>query len=149
MANTHAHMSTCKTGKKNRNLYKRLQAVFPTFVSMKLKITISEKAAFAQLYDNPAARDFAALLPLTLELEDYNRTEKISQLPEKLSSEDAPRGFQPSAGDLTYYEPWGNIALFYKDFGYANGLIPLGRITSGLEAFTSGGTMIAKFELVP
>jgi hypothetical protein len=115
---------------------------------MKLKITIGDNEAFALLYDNPASRDFMALLPLRLELEDYNRTEKISQIPGKLSSEKVPRGFKPSAGDLTYYEPWGNIALFYKDFGYANGLISLGRITSGLEAFHDNGTMMAYFEVI-
>jgi hypothetical protein len=80
-------------------------------------------------------------------MEDYNRTEKINQLPKKLSSKDAPSGFDPSVGDITYYEPWDNIALFYKDFGYSNGLISLGKITSGLEAFEVSGTIIAKFEL--
>ncbi|WP_174479820.1 cyclophilin-like fold protein [Paenibacillus borealis] len=27
-----------------------------------------------------------------------------------------------------------NIAIFYKDFGYSSGLIPLGSIDSGIEA---------------
>jgi Cyclophilin-like family len=35
-------------------------------------------------------------------------------------------GSDPSIGDIAYYAPWGNLALFYKDFGYSNGLITLG-----------------------
>jgi len=38
------------------------------------------------LEDNATTRDFVALLPLTLTLRDYNRTEKISDLPKKLST---------------------------------------------------------------
>ncbi|MBX3238887.1 MAG: hypothetical protein KIT80_08915 [Chitinophagaceae bacterium] len=115
--------------------------------SIRIKITIGQKAATAILYDNPTSRDFVSLFPLTLEMEDYNQTEKINLLTQKLTSKDAPSGFDPSVGDITYYEPWGNIALFYKDFGYSNGLISLGKITSGLEAFKISGTIIAKFEL--
>ena len=115
--------------------------------SIRVKITIGQKVATAILYDNPTSKDLVSLFPLTLEMEDYNRTEKINQLPKKLSSKDAPSGFDPSVGDITYYEPWDNIALFYKDFGYSNGLISLGKITSGLEAFEVSGTIIAKFEL--
>jgi|ThiBio_1000_plan_1041568.scaffolds.fasta_scaffold03775_9 hypothetical protein len=115
--------------------------------SIKVKITIGQKTATAILYNNPTGKEFMSLFPLTLEMEDYNGTEKINLLPQKLTSEDAPKGFVPSAGDITYYEPWGNIALFYKDFGYSNGLISLGKITSGLEAFEVSGTVTAKFEL--
>lgn len=31
-------------------------------------------------------------------------------------------------GDITYYSPWGNLALFYRDFGHASGLVRLGRL---------------------
>lgn len=38
------------------------------------------------------------------------------------------RGFEPeSLGHLhdviTYYAPWGNLAIFYRDFGYSAGLV--------------------------
>jgi hypothetical protein len=89
------------------------------------------------MHDNPASRDFLSLLPLTLTLEDYAGTEKISKLPIRLSAIGAPAGMDPSVGDFTYYSPWGNIAIFYKDFGYASGLIPLGRIESGIEKFAN------------
>ena len=114
---------------------------------MKLKITIGEKTATAVLYDNPASKDFASLLAMTLQLEDYNNTEKIANLSKKLSVQNAPKGFYPSIGDFTYYAPWGNITLFYKDFGYSNGLVSLGKITSGMEAFSVKGSFTVKIEL--
>jgi hypothetical protein len=114
---------------------------------MKMKITVNGKIAKAILYDNPTGKDFAELLPLILELEDYNRTEMIVKLTQKLSIEHAPAGFDPYIGDITYYEPWGNLALFYKDFGYSNGLVSIGKITSGLDEFSTGGNLTAIFEL--
>jgi len=54
----------------------------------------------ATLDDNETARDFAAMLPLTLTLEDYASTEKISYLPRKLSTTGAPAGTAASAGDV-------------------------------------------------
>jgi hypothetical protein len=79
---------------------------------MNLKITIDEKVISATLNDNPTTRDFISQLPLTLILTDYNSTEKISDLPKKLSTKDAPAGFDPSVGDITYYAPWGEPCCF-------------------------------------
>ena len=96
--------------------------------------------------DNETSRDFISLLPLTLTLEDYNRTEKISNLSKKLTTKDAPAGIDPSIGDITYYAPWGNFAIFYKDFGYSKGLIRLGRIDSGLDALARRDSQKATVE---
>ncbi|PLX96347.1 MAG: hypothetical protein C0621_02060 [Desulfuromonas sp.] len=100
---------------------------------MKIQLSAGQTVLTATLLDNPTSRDFMALLPLTLTLKDYARTEKISDPPRKLSTEGAPPGSNASAGDITLYAPWGNLAIFYKDFGYASGLIPLGRIDSGVD----------------
>lgn len=116
--------------------------------TMKLKITIGDKTATAILYDNPTSRDFAAMLPVTVKMDDYSNTEKIFYPSRKVSVKDAPAGFDPSVGDITLYAPWGNIALFYKDFGYSSGLISIGKITSGIEAFAVKGSITAKFELI-
>jgi hypothetical protein len=45
---------------------------------MKIRITIGEKVVTASLADIDAARDFVSLLPLTLTLEDYAKTEKTA-----------------------------------------------------------------------
>ncbi|MDY0780459.1 cyclophilin-like fold protein [Tenacibaculum sp. IB213877] len=115
--------------------------------TMKLKITINDKIATAILYDNPTSRDFVSMFPLTVQLDDYANTEKVFTPSKKLTTKDAPKGFDPSVGDLTYYAPWGNIALFYKDFGYANGLISLGKIIDGIEHFKVNGSVTVKIEL--
>lgn len=99
--------------------------------SIKIKLIFQERTLTATMNDTPTARDFLSLLPLELTLDDYAATEKVSQLPRRLSTKNTPAGSNPSVGDITYYSPWGNLAIFYRDFGYAGGLIILGRIDSG------------------
>ena len=71
-----------------------------------IRISIGDIVLTGTLNDSKAAQDFADLLPLTLTLQDYNGTEKISDLPRKLSREGAPAGYQPSAGNIAFYAPW-------------------------------------------
>jgi len=115
---------------------------------MKIRMDVEGTEVTATLDDNAAARDFASLLPLTLTLKDYAETEKVSDLPRRLSTEGAPPGTDPSVGDITYYAPWGNLAVFYKDFGYSNGLVKLGRIDSGAEALNRPGPLRVTIEII-
>lgn len=116
---------------------------------MKLKITIGDNELEAELYDTPTGRDFISRLPLTVELEDYANNEKIFYPKPELSTADAPEGFDPSAGDITYYAPWGDIAIFYKDFKYSSGLISIGKIEEDdLEYLKFSGKQRATFELM-
>ena len=71
--------------------------------AMKISITIQDKVITATLVDNATSRDFVSLLPLSVTLEDYAATEKISDLPRRLSTEGAPAGSDPSVGDIAYY----------------------------------------------
>ena len=115
---------------------------------MKIRLTFDGKAVEATLLDNATARDFLSLLPMTLTLEDYHSTEKIGHPPRKLSTAGAPAGVDPSVGDIAYYAPWGNLEIFYKDFGYSKGLIGLGRIASGIEALNVPGSVQVTIERV-
>lgn len=72
---------------------------------MKIRLIIGGETLSAILEDNPTSRDFARILPVTLTMRDYNGTEKIGDLPRKLSTKEAPDGFDPSAGDITLYAP--------------------------------------------
>ena len=114
---------------------------------MKIKLKLPDKTLTATLHDNATARQFASMLPLTLTLQDYNKTEKISDLPRKLTTDGAPAGSDPATGDIAYYAPWGNLALFYKDFDYSKGLIILGRIDGEAEALNAPGEMKVTIEL--
>ena len=69
---------------------------------MKIRLTVDGQTASATLYDNATARDFAALLPLTLTMEDYDTIERVSNLPRKLSTQGAPEGMAPVAGELCH-----------------------------------------------
>ena len=83
------------------------------------------------LEDTATARDFAALLPLTLTLDDYAGAEKVADLPRRLDTTGAPPAHTGRPGDITYYAPWGNLALFHGDGPDAPGLIRLGRLEPG------------------
>ena len=86
--------------------------------TMKIRINLGDTIVMATLEDNEVSRDFFSLLPLSLTLRDYVATEKISELPRRLDTKGAPPGVDPSVGDIAYYAPWGNLAVFYKDAGY-------------------------------
>jgi hypothetical protein len=116
--------------------------------AMKISIKIQDRIITATLSDNATARDFAFLLPMTVTLNDYASTEKVSDLPRRLSTQGAPEGSDPSVGDITYYAPWGNLAIFYRDFHYSSGLIKLARIESGMEALNVPRSMQAKIEFI-
>tara|TARA_B100001109_G_scaffold162396_1_gene132192 strand:+ start:21608 stop:22093 length:486 start_codon:yes stop_codon:yes gene_type:complete len=101
--------------------------------SMRITMEIDGQTINATLGSGSAAKDFYALLPLTLTLTDYAATEKVSDLPDSLSIQGEPSGTSAKAGDLTYYAPWGNLAIFYKDFHHASGLVKLGTMESGVD----------------
>lgn len=115
---------------------------------MKIRITLEDAVITATLINSQTTQDFVSLLPLTLTLEDYAGTEKISFLPQKLSIENAPAGSDPDVGDITYYAPWGNLAIFYRDFSYANELVILGKIDSGISALSIPGSVNVMIELI-
>lgn len=116
--------------------------------AMKIRLTINDQSTTATLDDNATARDFFSMLPLTLTLEDYASPEKIAYPPRKLSTQGAPAGVDPDVGDITYYAPWGNLALFYRDFGYSSGLIRLGRFDNGVGIIQANGKLKITIEAV-
>ncbi|MFE7276702.1 cyclophilin-like fold protein [Streptomyces sp. NPDC057623] len=100
---------------------------------MDIRLTLDGHQVDATLNDSATARDFAGLLPLTLQLSDFHRTERIADLPRRLTTADAPDAAAAKAGDLAYYAPWGNLALYYRDGGPDpdTGLVILGRLADG------------------
>jgi hypothetical protein len=112
---------------------------------MDIQIVIEDTELRGTLDATAAGRDFASLLPLTLTLTDFHATEKISDLPRRLATAGTPPGTEGSAGDITYYAPWGNLALFYRDFEYSDDLVRLGRLDPGaadvLAALDDGTTI--------
>jgi hypothetical protein len=60
--------------------------------AMKIRLTLNGKTMTATLIDNATARDFLSLLPMTLTLDDYAETEKISYLSSKAIYSRGTRG---------------------------------------------------------
>ena len=101
--------------------------------NMTITLTIDDKILTAKIEDSPIGRDFLSLLPITLTLNDYASTEKVSNLPKRLNIEQAD-GFTPAIGDIAYYAPWGNLAIFYKNFSPSKGLVKIGSIEGPIDA---------------
>ena len=77
--------------------------------------------------DNPTARDFLSMLPLTLPIEEFAGREKLGDLPRELVTQGSP-GSDPEDGDLIYFKPWGNLGFYYNTdgIGYSDQTIHLG-----------------------
>ncbi len=108
---------------------------------MKVKITLDNQVHLATLADNPSAQDLYRRLPLSLPLEDYAASEKIARPPFKLNTAQAPARYRGRPGDITYYAPWGNLALFYQTGPDAAGLVYLGRFDGNVDALKQAKQM--------
>ena len=120
----------------------------PAATSLKVNITAGDRTITATMEDNAAGRDFLSRLPLEVTLNDYNNTtEKIFYPDPALTTESVIRGCAPTPGDITIYAPWGNVAIFCKNWSYSNDLIKIGRIDGdGIEVLNVGGNIRVKFE---
>ena len=115
---------------------------------MKIRLIVGEQVATATLYGNATARDFASLLPLSLTMNDYATIERVSDLPRKLSTQGAPEGMAPVAGELTHYAPWGNLAIFIKPRPWSRSLLPLGKVDEGLSILSQPGPYEVRIERI-
>lgn len=117
-------------------------------ISMKVNITVGDRTITAIMENNAAGRDFLSRLPLDVTLEDYNNaTEKIFYPSPALTIDGVTRGCAPTPGDITIYEPWGNVAIFCKSWPHSNDLIKIGRIDgNGIEALRTDGNIQIKME---
>jgi hypothetical protein len=112
----------------------------------RIHVIVGNETLSATLDDTPTARDFAAHLPLELSLSDYHATEKVADLPRKLDTSDAPASYTPKTGDITYYAPWGNLAIFYKPFQTSRGLVRLGAFDGPIDALLKDSAVPVRIE---
>ena len=120
----------------------------PDAASLNINIIVGGQTITATMEDNGAARDFLSRLPLEVTLEDYSSgTEKIFYPDPDLNLDDTPRGCEPQAGDITIYEPWGNVAIFCRDWPESNSLIKIGHIDGdGINLLQGTESMNVRFE---
>ena len=100
--------------------------------AMKVRVMANSKTTVFELNNSQAARELYAQLPLNLKVENYSDNEIIFYPPKKLDTANTPQA-NAKVGTLAYYAPWGDVVMFYGDFGNATGLYELGHALSGIE----------------
>jgi hypothetical protein len=116
---------------------------------MKININIGGKIVTATLDDNATARDFASVLPLTLSMNDLFGREKYGDLPKALS-ENGPRKNRYEVGDIAYWSPDHQVAVYYSQDGESvpsPGIIAIAKIDGGAEAFNVRGAVKVTIEV--
>lgn len=117
---------------------------------MKINIKIGGKILTATLADNATARDFVSVLPLNVSMNDLFGREKYAHLPKALS-EKGPRTKSYGVGDIAYWSPAHDVAIFYRQDGESipsPGIIPIARIDAGTEVFNVPGSVKVTIDLV-
>lgn len=89
-------------------------------------MTVGERRFAITLTNTPAARAFAAQLPLTLEMADLNGNEKHAELPKALTTQ-ASRPGTIRQGDLMLYGAT-TLVVFYLTFDSSYSYTRLGRV---------------------
>ena len=97
--------------------------------------------------DNASAQDLLSRLPLEVTMNDFGDTEKIFYSKPALTTEGVSGGCAPVPGDITIYVPWGNVAIFRKNWSYSKDLIKIGHIDGeGISALDVSGDIQVKIE---
>ena len=111
-----------------------------------IKVRIGEKTFTARLENNATAQAFAALLPLSVKMDDLNDNEKVIRLPENLPGEVSNPG-TIRTGDLMIWSS-RSLVLFYKTFPTSYSYGQLGRIDdpTGLAEAVGAGSVTVVFE---
>lgn len=112
----------------------------------RIRLTIGDAVLQGTLDDTVAGRDLASLLPLELEVSDFHGIEKVADLPRPLDTASAPAAYAASVGDITTYAPWGNLAIFYKPFRSAPGLVRLGELDGDVSPLLRSGDFRVRIE---
>lgn len=116
--------------------------------AMKIKVTNQEYVIIYELNDSTAAQELYDQLPLTLNVENYSNNEKIFYPPKALSTDNTPHG-DIKVGALSYFQPWGNVVMFYggNESG-GNSLFEIGQAISGEDYINKlSGTLIIEKSL--
>src|SRR6516165_2470851 len=116
---------------------------------IKIRLTVEGKELTATLIDSQTSRDFIALLPLTLAMDDLFRREKYGPLPRALSKGERTHSYE--IGDIGYWSPGPDVAIYYRNDGEQipdPGIILIGKIDFGVEAFNVPGSVKVTVEAV-
>jgi hypothetical protein len=108
-----------------------------------MNITLNGQTFTATLADTPAA-DALQQLPLTLNLRDYNRNEKVGPLPQTLPANDEAVGYI-EAGDILLWQG-DSLVIFYESFATPYRYTRLGKIdnVANLKSAVGAGECVSQ-----
>lgn len=98
---------------------------------MRISVKSEQYEIIYELNDSTAANELYAQLPFTTEVEPFSNNE-MTFYPEKLDVTDTPLS-GGETGSLSYYEPWGDVVMFYAPCAPNSSLYELGTVVSGAE----------------
>lgn len=110
-----------------------------------MRMTVGERRFAISLADTEAARAFAAMLPLSIDMADLNSNEKHAELPKALPT-NASRPGTIRDGDLMLYGS-RTLVVFYVTFNSSYSYTRLGRVDDpvGLAQTLGSGSVRIEF----
>ena len=134
----------CAVGARAPAATPDLRASLPaaSATTQRIVLRFDRGAVAATLADTSAGREFAALLPLTVDLHDPMGQAKAGRLPTPIHHTGAASVTDPEVGGLYYVPGSGMLAIFYDDLGQAvppPGLVRLGAVDDDLDTIAAAG----------
>ena len=118
-------------------------------MAAQMSMTIGNSNYVITLEDNEAVKLLTDQLPFTTTFENYGRNERIADLPHRLNVGKHRQSLNVVRGDLTYYEPWGNLAAFRVSYSSPNDLIKIGHMEEeAMKALENSGNNQVTFQLI-
>ncbi|WP_433369723.1 cyclophilin-like fold protein [Actinoplanes sp. CA-142083] len=109
-------------------------------------LRFGDHVATATLTDTPESRQFAAMLPATVDLRDVWAQAKSGRLPRSITIEGSTPVHDPVPGDIYFWPTTDVLAIYYADLGQAvpdPGLVRLGALDTGLDDLGNSGRRAA------
>jgi len=116
-------------------------------MSHNIKITFNAQTFTATLFDNPSAKAFMDMLPLTIKMTELNGNEKYYDLSKNIPT-NASNPVTIQNGDLMLYGS-NTLVLFYKTFSTSYSYTKLGKIDNptGLLSALGSSNITVTFEI--
>ena len=110
---------------------------------MQIRLRIGDTETTGRLYDNPTARDFASLLPVTIPTHDLGGREIAGTLPRALADGEGQSTY--GAGQLGYWAPSRDLAIYYHEDGFripSPGIVMIGEVETELDRSIADATTV-------
>lgn len=115
---------------------------------MKIHLKLNGKVIAATLANNRTAREFVAMLPLTITMHDLFKREKFGPLPQAISGK-GTRTRACEIGDIICWGPGPDLTVFYRHDGQSvsGGIHVLGKLDFGAEEFAGPDPIEVRIEV--